>query len=348
MFHAVSEMLLTVTLPVGASCVTVNLPPSLTGEGPPVFVAPPGRACIRLTVSPELEGDDDRLGAPLAMILASEDPHLELPSLALEHSGPFQQFIRTGRYVAGSASFVSEAECYKAVAGCMYVPGLLRDIQDSIFAAVMANGVGHISQVHSLLAGYDTITGMCYALEHILHLPRISVAQLRVSLSAVGSLFIFHNDQDMTVVFDLNHRAEDGVGGMEVEHLSHRHFLSETGVVCSNPSSQRFVSYTGTRTLTVAPGVDRGDVGHGNGRISDIEVLMCHMCAFARDGMRQVGNDGTDVPLFPSLYTLNAVITLPVHGQSELLYSRNDLWTYAFNEHVEPNSAVGRDPPAMP
>jgi hypothetical protein len=103
----------------------------------------------------------------------------------------------------------------------MYVPGLVRDIEESIYTAIVARGVEHIEVVRSLLSGYDAISGMCFALGRILsNMHPVTDLELRLPLATDGCLFIFHTDKEMTLVFDMEHRngwMREELGGRKID-----------------------------------------------------------------------------------------------------------------------------------
>jgi len=296
---------------------------------------------------PVIDGlEESRCGAVVAEMIGNRWK-LELDQTETRidegQAGPFMEFLAKGAYTSGETArsageFDAERKCYAAFDGIVHVPGLLRDIERCLGSRIVA-GVETTVDVRHRFAGYSRVDAMCDTIEQLAaSLPHsiagITFGELRDALLSEGALYFFHGDIQMTVVFDMTFR-ERGVGlGMwdgdewDIIERPNGHSAHEWMARCAhgneheafdanerfqtfNPSNNRFLSYTATRVSSLP----------GDG-VCELEDL----ARFADVHWRQMGTDGTDVPLFPPLRTIDMVFGLAY--KTVFTYTRSDVWTY--------------------
>jgi len=177
----------------------------------------------------------------------------------------------------------NETICYKVT----NVPGLLSDIEDSIYEGVVS-GFESIDDVEARFTGYATICAICRILRSLPEIP-ITLNELKDHLMNECGLVVFHSDRLVTLMFDLNTctRIKGGY-----------YSLIDDKVItyANNKSNNRFVSFTGERLKKVI------SLRHLD------ELNTC--CRNTRHGMKQCNDDCQDEPVFPPLHTIEAVLSM--------------------------------------
>jgi very-short-patch-repair endonuclease len=206
----------------------------------------------------------------------------------IESAEPFLKFMQIARHSRDTSLVENETLCYKSLHDNIKVPGLLSDIEDSIYKGVVS-GIESIDDVEARFTGYATICAICRILRSLLPEIPITMNKLNEHLMNECGLVVFHSDRLVTLVFDLN-TCTRITGGY--------YSLIDDKVItyANNKSNNRFVSFTGERLKKVA------SLRHLD------ELNTC--CRNTRHGMKQCNDDCQDEPVFPPLHTIEAVLSM--------------------------------------
>lgn len=286
---------------------------------------------VSVRVCDSLINNDVRAGAVLAMVLTVLSKRLDV-ELETCQVGPLVQFLEAGTYAGeyidhlpSADVYAAEVACYAVASGVIHIPGLINDIERSLYHRLAVTRTETVDAVRARFAGYDRIDAMCNLLDQLM--PTIPTCithdELKDALKAEGGLFIFHGDKYMTFVYD-NYNGGSSNGG----------FYSVPLDAASNPSYKQFQSFIATRYNSVAPFVTAYP-GVQKSMIDSPDVLLSsfHDPDDAH-AWKQIGVDGTDMPLFPPLHTIDAVVGMTymaLDDYERFVFARNDLWQFAYD-----------------
>ena len=302
-----------------------------------------GGVCVDVPVSPDLVNNDELTGTVLQIAISVKYPKFCLPDLEEKDSKPLVEFLKTGKYgrrhdpmlfayAADTETVAMEIQCYKAAHGHTHIPGLLRDIEDSVCSAVMAMGAAHIDVVYPMVQGYDRLVSACDTLRRVLPTTTgVTYSGLREKLESEYGLYFFYGENRMMAVFDMGNADR-----READEQFAFEWMATTGRLreVTTVPGKRYLTYIAARgPCTVVP----SSLLAG---ISDPEGLMEK---HAKVEWKQVGAD-VDFPVFPPLHSIDAVIGTSIGtgiGKMEFVYTRNDLWSFAYFDKVEEDRATG-------
>lgn len=280
---------------------------------------------VKITASVHSALDASKLGKLHSHL---ENKVLYLPTLVKEHAGPLLQFLETGSYIppyVGKQTedvLESEAACYKA--SCtddLFVPGFLRDVERVLYNR-MTTGHARIDDTCVRFAGYERVLCICGVVwNDCIGIPHRNLVS---HLIEDRSLFIFHRDPSqlvetiyMTLVLDIASTYKDNI-----IYKCMKDTYSDRGWFTggNNPSNNRFMSFTTKDAVDVESLTTASKDKYMCSKQYMIDVL-------ANAPWRQVGDDGTRVPVFPSIDTVNLVVS--AEKRDNLLtcvFARDEKW----------------------